>query len=221
MWGEKLTTLDDVSRVFINYIDGKIKKLPWCEEVELSQETNLVKNVLYQLNSHRIFTINSQPAVNGKQSSDPEVGWGPTDGYVYQRMYIEFFIDKERLQKLIPIVNLYSTITYQAINKSGNVISSKNDIQPTVCALTWGVFPNREIIQPTIYDSEVFLIWKEEAFNLWNEWIRLYTEDDEKSPESAELLSYIRDEYYLMTIIDNDYIFPHTEEMLKVFFEKI
>jgi methylenetetrahydrofolate reductase (NADPH) len=29
MWGDKLTSIDDVSRTFINYIDGKINKLPW------------------------------------------------------------------------------------------------------------------------------------------------------------------------------------------------
>ena len=29
LWGEKLTNLDDVSKIFIDYIDGKITKLPW------------------------------------------------------------------------------------------------------------------------------------------------------------------------------------------------
>jgi hypothetical protein len=41
--------------------------------------------------------------------------------------------------------------------------------QPVVIALTWGVFSNREIVQPAVNNSEVFLIWKEEAFNLRNE----------------------------------------------------
>lgn len=36
-------------------------------------------------------------------------------------------------------------------------------------ALTWGVFPGREIIQPTIADYKTFLIWKDEAFALWME----------------------------------------------------
>ena len=40
-------------------IEGKIKKLPWCEESELEQEINQVKDILFQLNSHNIFTINS------------------------------------------------------------------------------------------------------------------------------------------------------------------
>ena len=36
-------------------------------------------------------------------------------------------------------------------------------------ALTWGVFPGREIVQPTIADYKTFLIWKDEAFALWIE----------------------------------------------------
>ena len=221
MWGSKISCLDDVSSVFLNYIDGKITKLPWCEESELHNEILLIKDVLYNLNKNHIYTINSQPAVNGKPSSDQYVGWGPGDGYVYQKMYIEFFIDKTKLDKMIKIINKYSSIYYQAINKNGEVIVESCNISQTgqtVIALTWGVFPNREIIQPTIYDSDVFLIWKDEAFSLWNEWIRLYVEDEEKSAESVEFLSAIRDEYYLMTIVDNDYIYPKTYDMIKEFF---
>jgi methylenetetrahydrofolate reductase (NADPH) len=221
MWGDKVKSLDDVSTVFLNYIDGKIKKLPWCEESELQNEILLVKEVLNILNKNEIFTINSQPAVNGKPSSDPYVGWGPSDGYVYQKMYIEFFIDKAKLEKMIKMINKYSSIYYQAVNKNGEVIQQSSNFSQsgqTVIALTWGVFPNREIIQPTIYDSDVFLIWKDEAFSLWNEWIRLYLEDEEKSPESVEILSAIRDEFYLMTIVDNDYLNPKCFDMIKEFF---
>ena len=127
---------------------------------------------------------------------------GPSNGYVYQRMYIEFFIDKAKLDKIVNIMKKFPMITYQAVNKNGDCI--QNTTGQVVCALTWGVFPNHEIVQPTIYDSDVFLIWKDEAFGKWNEWIRLYEEDEVKSPESAEILKYIRDEFYLMTIVDND-----------------
>ncbi|CAI5722244.1 unnamed protein product [Peronospora destructor] len=34
-------------------------------------------------------------------------------------------------------------------------------------ARDWGVFPNKEILQPTIVDSSSFLVWKDEAFALW------------------------------------------------------
>ncbi len=219
MWGENLKSLSDVGNVFMNYIDGKINKLPWCEESELDKEIIHIKDILFQLNSHNIFTINSQPAVNGKPSTDPEFGWGPDGGYVYQRMYIEFFIDPEKLEKITNLLKKYPNISYQAINKKGNIIQSSS--QQIVCALTWGVFPNREILQPTIYDSEVFLVWKDEAFEKWNQWIKIYRDDDVKSPESEEILTNVRDNYYLMTLVDNDYIMPQLNEAIKEFMTDI
>ena len=71
------------------------------------------------MNSKKIFTINSQPAANGKPSNDPYVGWGPCNGYIFQRFYIEFFIDKEKLQKLMEYLKQSLTISYQAINMNG------------------------------------------------------------------------------------------------------
>lgn len=47
--------------------------------------------------------------------------------------------------------------------------------------LTWGVFPNKEVQQPTVYDSEVFNFWKEEAFKAWDDWIRIYECDLEEN----------------------------------------
>jgi hypothetical protein len=32
--------------------------------------------------------------------------------------------------------------------------------------LTWGVFPDKEILQPTIFDPSTFLVWKHEAFQV-------------------------------------------------------
>jgi methylenetetrahydrofolate reductase (NADPH) len=56
-------------------------------------------------------------------------------------------------------------------------------------ALTWGVFPNREILQPTIFDHDSFVVWSEEVFQLWTKsWAALY--DDET--ESAALLYEVR-----------------------------
>ena len=69
--------------------------------------------------------------------------------------------------------------------------------------MTWGVFPQKEIIQPTVVDPESFPIWKDEAFELWkSEWQALYPED---SP-SYELIDEIYDTYYLVNIVDNDFI---------------
>jgi hypothetical protein len=40
-------------------------------------------------------------------------------------------------------------------------------------AVTWGVFPGREIIQPTVVDPMSFRVWKDEAFELWLTAVRL------------------------------------------------
>ena len=71
-------------------------------------------------------------------------------------------------------------------------------------ALTWGVFPNREILQPTIFDSQTYChVWSEEAFALWKSaWMNLYDVDS----TSWCLIDNIYDTYYLVAVYDNDYI---------------
>ena len=122
IWGDKLKSVQDVEEVFINYIEGKIKKLPWCEESELQNEIIYIKDLLLKMNIHGILTINSQPAVNGKPSEDQDFGWGPSDGYVYQKMYVEFFIEKANLDKLVSVMKNYSSINYQAVNNTGDIV---------------------------------------------------------------------------------------------------
>ena len=131
IWGETLTNIQDVKDVFINFIGEKIKKLPWCEESELQQEIVVVKDFLMKINQQGILTINSQPAVNGKSSEDKIFGWGPSDGYVYQKMYVEFFIEKSKLDKLISIMKNYKTINFQAVNNAGDSINGtqQKDLQ--------------------------------------------------------------------------------------------
>ena len=75
------------------------------------------------MNNKNIFTINSQPVVNCKPSDDHFVGWGTINGFVFQRFYIEFFIDRTKLNKLIEYyLKDSNSITYQAINmKGGNI----------------------------------------------------------------------------------------------------
>lgn len=59
--------------------------LPWNDE-PLAPETNLLKDELEKVNKRGVLTINSQPNINGKPSTDPIVGWGPPGGYVFQKV---------------------------------------------------------------------------------------------------------------------------------------
>lgn len=91
-------------------------------------------------------------------------------------------------------------ISYQATNAAGDIIS--NVEHNSVNAVTWGIFPNRQVIQPTVVDFTAFMIWKNEAFAGWKRWAAIY----EKDSSSHKTLTYIHDSFYLMNIVDNDYI---------------
>ena len=123
-WGHELNDEKDIWHVFDAFITGnpnkdghKVTLFPWCEE-GLAPETNLLKEELSNLNKNGILTINSQPNVNGEPSSDPIIGWGSPDGYVYQKAYLEFFISSDYLKYLLTALDKYPRVMYHIINKS-------------------------------------------------------------------------------------------------------
>ena len=199
IWGETLQNLSDVSGVFVKYVTREIKKFPFSEG-PLQVESNHICDMLKTLNENLLLTINSQPVVNGVKSSDPIFGWGPTTGYVYQKAYYEFFIPKCLLSKFVEHLNAFPTITYQAANSSGHTVTN---VQPnTVNAVTWGIFMNHEVSQPTVVDYNAFMIWKDEAFQRWLKWANIYESDS----VSAATLQNVHDNFYLMNVVENDYI---------------
>ena len=199
LWG-KPKSINEISKVFISFCEGKITSLPWCE-IPLAIESNKILNDLVALNKAGYFTINSQPKVNGLPSEDPNFGWGAKGGRVFQKAYLEFFTSKDNLNRLINKLKTLDDISYQAINVNGDIVSNLSE--QNVNAVTWGVFPGQEILQPTIVDARSFLIWKDEAFGLWiNDWASIYN----KKSGSYKLLHQIYDSYYLVNIVDNDFI---------------
>ena len=118
---------------------------------------------------------------------------------MYQKAYIEFFTSPELLQVILEVVRSRSNLSLYATDCNKQCMHSGPQ---GVTALTWGVFPNKEILQPTVFDSETFVVWSEEAFELWTQaWATLY--DDET--ESCSLIYDIHDTYYLVAIIDDEY----------------
>lgn len=212
IWGNPVT-IKDISAVFLNFLNGQITRLPWFEEQGLQTETLMIKDFLINLNQYGLFTINSQPKVNCASASDSKVGWGPRNGrkggYVYQREYIEFFCPRDSLNTITTILNNYPTISYIAVNISGEEIS--NITEGDVIAMTWGIFPNREVLQPTILDPYIFKTWwKDEAFGVWsNEWGEVYARDS----ESFALLQNIRSSYYLVNVLENDFVEGNLEKV--------
>lgn len=68
------------------------------------------------MNRNKLFTINSQPKVNGALSTDVKYGWGPKNGFVFQKAYFEFFIPPELLDTLVSYLEKNEMISYQAVN---------------------------------------------------------------------------------------------------------
>jgi methylenetetrahydrofolate reductase (NADPH) len=211
MWGEP-KSIKDITDVFVSFCKGKINSLPWCE-MPLAIESQQISSDLINFNERGFFTINSQPKVNGAPSEDIEVGWGGPGGRVYQKAYLEFFTSKDKLDGLLKSMGSTDNISYQAINIDGDLIT--NLPENSVMAVTWGIFPGKEVIQPTIVDTRSFLIWKNEAFSLWmDDWASIY----EAKSESYEIIKEIYDTYYLVNVVDNDYV---DGDMLQQFQEEI
>lgn len=197
-WGQNPQTEQDVFNVFVAYCKGEIDRLAWNDTI-LASETTVISDELVNLNNRGFLTINSQPRVNAAPSDDSKFGWGGVGGYVYQKAYLEFFTSPENKEKLLKVISKYPTLTYHFVNVAGDSITNTNGTS----AVTWGVFPGKEIIQPTVVDTNAFVVWKEEAFALWkSQWASLY----EPSSASHQLINHIHDTYYLINIVDNDFI---------------
>lgn len=90
---------EDVSRVFLLYLHSKLATTPFSP-VPLSPESLTIIRQLERLTEKGWWTVGSQPAIDGTSSSDEVVGWGPKGGYVYQKCFVEFFVEKEEVEKI-------------------------------------------------------------------------------------------------------------------------
>ena len=149
LWGADLSSERDVREVFAQYVEGGKPRLPWC--ARLDEETAGVQAELARLGRSGLLTINSQPRVNGAPSTDPVYGWGGPGGFVYQKAYVEFFCSPAHLGAVRAAVAGRPRVQYTAVNRAGEVEASSDC---RVMAVTWGVFPDREVLQPTVVDRD-------------------------------------------------------------------
>jgi methylenetetrahydrofolate reductase (NADPH) len=181
-------------------------------------ETSVISGQLARVNALGFLTINSQPAVNGIRSDDKIFGWGPGNGYVYQKAYLEFFASPELLDSLITHIERDPGTTYYVINKRGDLRTNTTSDGPN--AVTWGVFPGKEVVQPTIVEAISFMAWKvlqfhtpatgirsltialqDEAYELGYQWAKVY----EAGSTSRKLISDFMDNAFLVNIVHNDF----------------
>ena len=156
IWGSP-TSFQDIAELFSRFCKSDLPALPWSDQ-KPSAETTVIGKQLAKMNLMGFLTINSQPAVDGAPSNDKVHGWGPSNGYVYQKAYLEFFAQPDLLAALLPHIERDPHITYYAINKNGDLRTNTHSEGPN--AVTWGVFPGKEIIQPTIVEAVSFMAWK-------------------------------------------------------------
>lgn len=192
LWGEP-KSIRDIANLFVRYLQKDLESLPWSES-SITSEADIIKDELINLNRHGMLTINSQPAVAGAKSTDPVHGWGPRNGYVYQKAYLELFVSPELIDELIKRIGQNPDLTYYAVNKRGNLRTNAPSDEPN--AVTWGVFAGKEIIQPTIVETISFLAWKDEAYRLGMDWAHCHV----ASSPSRHLIEDLMDSWYLINI---------------------
>ena len=215
LWGTP-TSATDVSAIFIRHLRGELPTIPWSEE-SFSPETEKIRDQLIGLNSKGWWTLASQPAVNGLRSADPTFGWGPQNGFVFQKAFVECFVPSadwavlgERLRR----PEMKDVVCFYATNARGDFVSSDTELpadggagaaeerEASTNAVTWGVFPGKEIVTPTIIEEVSFRAWSEEAFGIWGEWAKIY----DKGSESERFLERVRGDAWLVNIIHHDFV---------------
>jgi methylenetetrahydrofolate reductase (NADPH) len=197
LWGHPVD-IGDISTLFKRHIEGELEALPWSEQ-GLSPETSTIAKQLLALNAKGWWTVASQPSVNGVRSTDPVFGWGPKNGYVFQKPFVEFFLPAAQFHQLKERLDAHDQVTYFAGNAQGDFeASSEESVNP----VTWGTFAGKEIVTPTIIEAVSFRSWLEEAFSIWREWQRIYP----TKSASGKLLGQTRQDVWLVNVIWGDYV---------------
>ena len=63
------------------------------------------------------------------------------------------------LKYLLIALEKYRRVNYHITNKSEDInLTNCKSVNPN--AVTWGVFPGKEIVQPTVVDPISFMSWK-------------------------------------------------------------
>ncbi|KAJ9095961.1 hypothetical protein QFC21_005323 [Naganishia friedmannii] len=204
-WGAPVDA-ESLSALFTSYLRSAAQTptTPFCD-LPISPESRKILPYLIHMNSpaSQMWTVGSQPAVDGARSDDPVHGFGPKGGYVFQKSFVEFFVkgrkEAEALAERIEKGGQGGVIKYYAGNKHGDLLSNLEE--EDVNSVTWAVFPGQEIVTSTQIQEESFLAWKEEAFEIWTEWSRLYPHRS----ASRKLLQQVADNAWLVSVIHHDY----------------
>ena len=90
----------DLTDIFLRHLHAKLPTTPFSP-APLSPESLMIFPHLERLTRRGWWTVGSQPAINGARSDDEVVGWGPRNGYVYQKCFVEFFATREDVERIV------------------------------------------------------------------------------------------------------------------------
>ncbi|KAK5779695.1 methylenetetrahydrofolate reductase (NAD(P)H) MET12 PWA37_000900 [Arxiozyma heterogenica] len=203
LWGQP-TNILDLKNIFIRHLEGSIDAIPWYDQ-GLSAETAFIQEELIQLNERGYLTLASQPATNGSLSSDKIFGWGPKNGRVYQKAFVEMFVYKQLWETVLkPKLKHYGRriVSYYAGDSQGNFETNLDPNSSNI--VTWGIFPNSPVIQTTRIEEESFKAWRDEAFSIWSEWAKLFP----RNTPPNKFLRQVHSDYCLVSIVHHDFIEP-------------
>merc|ERR1719261_337603 len=208
-WAQRTKSYVERTKGWNEFPDGRFGKrdektfkepqLPWCAE-KPGLEMVGIRNQLMEMCKAGMLTINSQARVNGALSTDLVYGWGPAGGVVYQKAYVEFFCSPRMLKTLQEHFSKKKDVEWMAISKNGDMKTCANGVGQ-VTAVTWGVFKGSEIQQPTVVDASSFRAWKDEAFALWDMFLDVSQNEDQK-----RVVTNIADSWYLVNVVDNNFL---------------
>jgi methylenetetrahydrofolate reductase (NADPH) len=231
LWGSPKSA-QDITTIFRKHVDGELQAVPWSDEVNpedvadalpaLRAETATIRTELLALIEKGYWTVASQPAVDGVRSDDEVFGWGPKgEGFCFQRPFCEFLTTKEKWEKEVRPKLAKVTIEEASwmktdahgVYESSDGITSGRSVQSkttskrapgtsVVNAVTWGVFRGREIITPTIIESESFRAWAEEAFTLFSEWAACF----KRGSAECTFLEHMKDNTVLVSVVGQRYV---------------
>lgn len=202
-WGQP-TTVTDLKNIFIRYLEGSIDAVPWNDQ-SLSAETAFIQEELIQLIERGYLTLASQPATNASLSSDKIFGWGPRNGMIYQKAFVEMFVYKQQWETVLkPKLEHYGRriVSYYVGDSQGHFDTNLDKHSSNI--VTWGVFPNSQVIQTTRIEEESFKAWRDEAFSIWSEWAKLFP----RNTPTNSFLRQVHSDYCLVSIVHHDFIEP-------------
>jgi methylenetetrahydrofolate reductase (NADPH) len=136
-------------------------------------------------------------------------------GYIYQKEYLEFFCSRDKLLSILKCINKMNQkkrYIYCATNVSNKIITNARKCDVTI---SWSVLNEHNILKINTISYDKFLKWKDNSYKILRDWMELY---DIKST-SYEVLNNMHENYYLVYIIDNDYVraWLNSESIIDIF----